>query len=189
MRRPTYLALLVVLAGAAVATAGSPSQGAETPAAAPALAAEPLFGNLPYHRPVTTSSPEAQRYFDQGLNLLYGFNHDEAIRSFAAATRLDPDCAMAWWGIAYANGIHINNPILDPDHATAAWQAVEKAVRSGGEGEPGGEGADRGAGAALLGRSRRPAARRSTRPTRARCGRCGTASPTTPTPAPSTPSR
>jgi tetratricopeptide (TPR) repeat protein len=127
MRRPIRLALLVVLAGAAVAAAGQvPAPAAKAPAAAPA--AEPLFGNLPYHRPVTTSSPEAQRYFDQGLNLLYGFNHDEAIRSFAAATRLDPDCAMAWWGIAYANGIHINNPILDPDHATAAWQAVEKAV-------------------------------------------------------------
>jgi hypothetical protein len=87
-----------------------------------------LFDNLGSHRrAVTTRSPEAQRYFDQGLNLLFGFNHDEAIRSFTQATLLDPDCSMCFWGLAYANGPHINNPTLDPDHAAAAWAAVEKA--------------------------------------------------------------
>ena len=64
-----------------------------------------------YQREITTSSREAQRWFDQGLQLVYGFNHDEAIRSFREAARLDPDCAMAWWGVAHANGIHVNKGI------------------------------------------------------------------------------
>jgi tetratricopeptide (TPR) repeat protein len=78
-----------------------------------------------HHRAITTTSKEAQRYFDQGLILAFAFNHDEAIRSFKEATKRDPSCAMAWWGIALANGPHINNPALDPDHAHAAWEALE----------------------------------------------------------------
>jgi tetratricopeptide (TPR) repeat protein len=80
-----------------------------------------------HHRTVATSSPEAQKYFDQGLVWLYAFNHDEAIRSFAEAARLDPNCAMAWWGIALANGPHINNPAMDAEHSRAAWQALAAA--------------------------------------------------------------
>src|SRR5262245_39273772 len=53
-----------------------------------------------YHRKITTSSPKAQKYFDQGMTWAYAFNHDEAIRSFTEATKIDPDCAMAYWGIA-----------------------------------------------------------------------------------------
>src|SRR5262245_59155656 len=68
------------------------------------------FGN--YSRDITTNSPEAQTWFNQGMQLLYGFNHDEAIRSFTEAARLDPDCAMAWWGVSYAHGLHINNPVM-----------------------------------------------------------------------------
>src|SRR5262245_5301960 len=72
----------------------------------------PLFEGLGgFGRPVTTSSREAQHYFDQGLCFLYAFNHDEAIRAFQQAAQIDPDCAMAWWGIAIANGPHINNPV------------------------------------------------------------------------------
>lgn len=66
------------------------------------------FGD--YRRPITTTSPEAPRWFDQGMQLLYGFNHDEAIRSFQEAAARDPEAAMPWWGIAYANGININDP-------------------------------------------------------------------------------
>src|SRR5688572_12724384 len=63
----------------------------------------PLFEGLGgFGRKVTTASPEAQRYFDQGLCFLYAFNHDEAIRAFDQAARIDSDCAMAWWGIALA---------------------------------------------------------------------------------------
>ena len=57
-----------------------------------------------YRRPAGSRSELAQRYFDQGLILTYGFNHDEAARSFNEATRLDPDYAMAWWGLALALG-------------------------------------------------------------------------------------
>ena len=88
----------------------------------------PVFSGLGKHtRKVTTTSPEAQRYFDQGLAFVYGFNHDEAIRSFAQAAEIDPQCAMAHWGVALANGPHINNPAVDGDHAKAAWDALLRA--------------------------------------------------------------
>jgi tetratricopeptide (TPR) repeat protein len=83
-------------------------------------------------RKVTTASPDAQAYFDQGLCFLYAFNHDEAIRSFEQAARLDPRCDMAWWGIALANGPHINNPVVTPERAKAAWQALTKARETAG---------------------------------------------------------
>ena len=97
--------------------------------AGPVLAEKPpLFEGLGSHgRQVTTSSVEAQRYFNQGLCFLYAFNHDEAIRSFQAAAELDPTCAMAWWGISVANGPHINNPVVTPERAKAAWTALTKA--------------------------------------------------------------
>lgn len=86
---------------------------------APAI---PLLDTLGSHaRPVTTSSPAAQRYFDQGLRFLFGFNHGAAIRSFQEAARLDPECAMAHWGIAYASGPHINFPVVPPPAAELAW--------------------------------------------------------------------
>lgn len=100
-------------------------------AAALSLMAEPppapLFNNLGnYQHAVTTRSPEAQRYFNQGLTLLYAFNHAEAIRSFTAVARLDPDCAMGWWGVACAHGPHVNSPM--PDEAVPkAWEALQKA--------------------------------------------------------------
>jgi tetratricopeptide (TPR) repeat protein len=91
-------------------------------------AAEPVFKGMgTHHREVTTVSPEAQRYFDQGLNWAFSFNHDEAIKSFDAATKADPLCAAAWWGIALCNGPHINNPAMDEEHSKAAWDAVQKA--------------------------------------------------------------
>ncbi|MFO0932835.1 MAG: tetratricopeptide repeat protein [Planctomycetota bacterium] len=80
-----------------------------------------------YHRPVATSSKAAQAWFDQGLTWLYAFNHDEAIASFRRAADLDPTCSMVWWGIAVANGPHINFPLVPPDRAAAAWAALEKA--------------------------------------------------------------
>ena len=97
--------------------------------AATADAPVPLYEGLGgLSREVTTSSPEAQRYFDQGLAFLYAFNHDEAIRSFRRAGELDPGCAMAFWGIAYANGPHINNPVVPEERASAAWEALGKAT-------------------------------------------------------------
>jgi tetratricopeptide (TPR) repeat protein len=81
-----------------------------------------------YTRPVTTDSEKAQRYFDQGLKFIYGFNHDEAVRSFAAATELDPGCAMAWWGIAYAQGPNYNASGMNAAREAAAWQAIQRAI-------------------------------------------------------------
>ena len=78
------------------------------------------------HHPVTTSSPRAQRLFDQGLTLVYAFNHEEAIRSFQAAAESDPGFAMAYWGIAYSYGPNINRPMED-EHVPLAYQAVQKA--------------------------------------------------------------
>lgn len=91
------------------------------------LLAPAEIGHL--HRPVTTKSPEAQRYFDQGLALLFAFDHDNAIRSFQAATRLDPECAMAWWGVALASGPHINLPMVPPDRVALASAALAQAAR------------------------------------------------------------
>ena len=88
----------------------------------------PLFEGLGnHHHPISTRSKLAQRYFDQGLTLCYAFNHAEAIRSFRGALKHDPDCAMAYWGIAYASGPHVNKPMDQADNVRA-WDALQKAL-------------------------------------------------------------
>ena len=82
-----------------------------------------------YARPVTTSSPEAQKYFNQGLALYYGFNHDAAIASFRQALAYDPDLAMGWWGQAISAGPNINNPFMDSAAAHSAYLAVQQAMK------------------------------------------------------------
>ncbi len=77
--------------------------------------------------PVTTKSTLAQKYVNQGLVLAYGFNHAEAARSFYYATKLDPDCAMAFWGYAYVLGPNYNAG-MEPDNYERAYEAVQKAV-------------------------------------------------------------
>src|SRR5688572_30498844 len=87
----------------------------------------PLFDDLgTHHHQVTTSNEMAAKYFDQGLRLVYGFNHDEAERAFREAARLDPNLAMAWWGVAYALGPNYNMP-MDATRNAAALEAVRKA--------------------------------------------------------------
>jgi len=81
-----------------------------------------------YHRTFTTSSDSAQRFMDQGLILMYGFNHEAAIASFARAAALDTACVSAWWGQALALGPNINNPNMDDAAAHGAWDAAQKAV-------------------------------------------------------------
>lgn len=89
----------------------------------------PLNPGLGHHtRKIATKSSLAQKYFDQGLAYLYGFNHSASRRSFTEATKLDPHCAMAYWGIAMACGPNINDPEVDPERAKAAWDAVQKAL-------------------------------------------------------------
>jgi tetratricopeptide (TPR) repeat protein len=90
----------------------------------------------PYHRHITTHSRPAETYFNQGLEFMYGFNKDEAIRAFSEAARLDPKCAMAYWGIATANGPDINMPMVDPDHAKAATAASHTAKSLEGSASP-----------------------------------------------------
>ena len=89
----------------------------------------PLFSDLGTHQhQISTKSPDAQKYFNQGLILMYGFNHGEAIRSFKEAIRLDPSCAMCHWGIALALGPNINKPMDDAD-VPATWDALQQAKR------------------------------------------------------------
>jgi tetratricopeptide (TPR) repeat protein len=88
----------------------------------------PLYDNLgDHHYEVTTSSAEAQAYFDQGLRLYYAFNHQEGVRAFREAQRLDPQCAMCWWGEALAWGPNINLP-MDSAAGVAAYAAVQRAL-------------------------------------------------------------
>jgi tetratricopeptide (TPR) repeat protein len=93
----------------------------------------PRLQSLGSHKfPVTTRSAEAQKFVDQGLNLSYGFNHAEAGRAFAEAARLDPRCAMAFWGQALVLGPNINSP-MDPADGPKALALVTQAMalRSG----------------------------------------------------------
>jgi tetratricopeptide (TPR) repeat protein len=89
----------------------------------------PDFGDTygTHHHAITTTNPQTQKYFDQGVRLLFAFNHAEAIRSFREAARLDPNCAMCWWGVAFALGSNINLPIQPdaPGPAVAALQMAQ----------------------------------------------------------------
>lgn len=80
-----------------------------------------------HHRKITTDSPLAQKYFDQGLRLLYSFNRDESRKSFAEAARLDPKSPMAWWGVAVSYGPDINITFVIPEWAKAATAAIHRA--------------------------------------------------------------
>jgi tetratricopeptide (TPR) repeat protein len=94
--------------------------------------AELLEGLGKHTHPIRTSSPEAQKFFDQGLALVFGFNHDEAARLFARAAELDPKSPMPHWGIALALGPNYNMPPM-PEREEQAWKAIEKAVALSGE--------------------------------------------------------
>ncbi|MGK7908659.1 MAG: hypothetical protein AB4040_15735 [Synechococcus sp.] len=98
-----------------------------------AIAAEtaqvPLFEGLEtVSHPITTSSELAQQYFNQGLALTFGFNHAEAARSFREAARIDPDCAMCYWGVAYVLGPNIN-AAMDDDSVPEAYSAIQTALQ------------------------------------------------------------
>ena len=117
----------------AILTAGC-AEGVEPVEELVARAGAPLFEGMgDYHRSITTSDPGAQRYFNQGMVLAFGFNHAEAIRSFRAAQKLDDQCAMCYWGEALATGPNINvtskgKAIMSPEERVAAYAAVQRAV-------------------------------------------------------------
>jgi len=98
-------------------------------AASPEKPVTLLKGLGAWHHPIATKSPEAQKYFDQGLTLMYGFNRYEALRSFTKAAELDPGAAMAWWGVAMSLGPSINMDIdgdVDMKKSCAAVESARK---------------------------------------------------------------
>jgi tetratricopeptide (TPR) repeat protein len=121
--RARRLLLVVLPFTLAACTAHSPADHAARADSAP----PPLFTNLgTYSQKITTSAPQAQAYFDQGLRLVYAFNHAEAQRAFREAVRLDPDCAMCYWGIAVTYGSNYNSP-ADAERERGAWEAIRRA--------------------------------------------------------------
>lgn len=117
------LAVAVFLSSCVTST-----QQGSAPTPEPPKLQAPLFKDLGnYSVKITTSQPLAQRFFDQGLMLTFGFNHAEAARSFREAARLDPSCAMCYWGVAFVLGPNINMPMF-PDAVPEAWSASRKAL-------------------------------------------------------------
>ena len=101
---------------------GRPASPPSTSAPATAATPAPLdFGN--HHHPISTTNAEAQRLFDEGFDLVFGFNHEEAVRSFRQAAELDPTSPMPHWGIAWALGPNYNLDI-DDDRSKQAYAAV-----------------------------------------------------------------
>jgi tetratricopeptide (TPR) repeat protein len=117
--RNSLLALSLVLTASAFAQHDMPSQSAKP------VVIEPGLGN--FHRPVSTKNADAQRFFDQGMKYLYGFNHESAVASFLRATQLDPNLAIGYWGAALALGPNINMDV-DPDREKQAYESVHAAI-------------------------------------------------------------
>lgn len=116
IRRFISVAVLLVTLSATKAATKNPE---------PPVRLMPGLGNV--HHPVSAKNKEAQQFFDQGLKLVYGFNHDEARRSFMRAAELDPKLAMAHWGVALTLGPNYNLPV-DPERERAGYDAVQRAV-------------------------------------------------------------
>jgi len=129
LRRVSRTVLTSVVAAMLIAPATSTGAQEGVP-----IAPE-LTGLGTLHMPVTTSVPEAQRFFDQGLRLLYAFNHAEAIRAFREAARLDPGLAMAHWGRAIALGPNLNAPMTQ-ENGRQAYAAIRQARALSGRATP-----------------------------------------------------
>jgi hypothetical protein len=126
-----------ILGSLALAGCGGAADLQSVPDQAQSLAQRagaPLFEGIgDYHMPITTADPGAQRYFDQGMVLAFGFNHAESIRSFRAAQSLDPNCAMCFWGEALATGPNINvtsngKAVMTPTERADARAAIDQAL-------------------------------------------------------------
>ena len=129
MNRSIVIALVVVAVAAGLFYGRRTVDSPPPPAAAvgPPVGATLLEGLGSYSFPITTSQPEAQRWFDQGLTLTFGFNHDAAERSFLKATEVDPNCAMCWWGAALVLGPHVNGGMEATNNAKA-WERLQRAA-------------------------------------------------------------
>src|SRR5688500_7334528 len=119
-------AALLALSGCRGAGPVASTEPAVSPPEMARTGAHLLEGLGDYRFPVTSKHPEVRRWFDQGLMLAYGFNHDAAERSFLKATELDPDCAMCWWGAALVVGPHVNAG-MDPNDNADAWSRLQRA--------------------------------------------------------------
>src|SRR5712691_1856759 len=123
-----FSALLLALAGCAAQGQDTvQTQTHETHGRSSADGRPVLYDSLgDYSYRITTASPDAQRWFDQGLRLVYGFNHHEAQKAFREAVRLDPTCAMCYWGIAMTEGSNYNSP-TDAARETRGLAAAQQA--------------------------------------------------------------
>jgi tetratricopeptide (TPR) repeat protein len=127
--------LWVVLALASLAQADTPADHTHTAVHTPATLADwgqgaTLYEGLGnFHRTASTSSAQAQAYFDQGMRFLWAFNHDESTRSFAHAAQLDPACAACFWGLALTVGPNYNLPVTEEARARVAWDALKEAQK------------------------------------------------------------
>src|SRR5262245_18081442 len=139
MTRSRSLALLAIIAamGCSIAEAPTPPTASDhashdpraSHTARPADAQPVLYDSFGTHSyRITTSSADAQRWFDQGLRMVYAFNHAEALKAFRQALRVDPSCAMCYWGIALAEGSNYNSP-TDADREKTALAAIQQAER------------------------------------------------------------
>jgi tetratricopeptide (TPR) repeat protein len=122
--KPAVLACAVLLTIVQPTYAQQTHQHGAAPPHAPATLRSGLGS---YHFEITTSNPEAQKFFDQGLTLVYGFNHGGAMRMFRRAAELDPAAPMPLWGLALALGPHINNSDVDPESEKLAAETIAKA--------------------------------------------------------------
>jgi tetratricopeptide (TPR) repeat protein len=129
MKLLSYALLSLALCGATFAQ----EHAMNSPA--PAKKAVLMTGLGDLHHPVSTSNTEAQKFFDQGLRLIFAFNHEEATSSFQRAAELDPKLAMAYWGIAESIGPNYNDP-ADPDRFKQAHAAIAKAEDLAGNASP-----------------------------------------------------
>jgi len=136
MKRPVLIAIVVLLAAAGGYWFIRSQQGATAPPPPDSgpIGATLLEGLGGYSMPVTSDHPEVQRWFDQGLMLTYGFNHDAAERSYLKAAELDPECAMCWWGAALVLGPHVNAG-MDPANAPVAMERIRRAQQATGASE------------------------------------------------------
>lgn len=127
MQRILAITVSLILLPSIVISAEPPETA--TPETADYEKIAPLFeGMSDYHHPISTDSKLAQRYFNQGMVLMFGFNHPEASRSFRQVQVLDPDCAMGYWGEALVLGPNINAPMLEKN-IPKAWNALQSAIK------------------------------------------------------------
>jgi tetratricopeptide (TPR) repeat protein len=128
MNRNLMLAIVVIAVAAVGFWLYNKSKTGAPPDLAP-VGANLIEGLGDYSMPVTAKSPDVQRWFDQGLAMTYGFNHDAAERSFLKAAELDPDCAMCWWGSSLVLGPHVNAS-MDPANNPKAWDRLQRAQKA-----------------------------------------------------------